>query len=565
MTALIEQPTEPIRNHNTDSRGTDNRVRIFDTTLRDGEQSPGAGLTRDEKLTLAREIAMLGADIIEAGFPAASPDDAAAVAQIAQEVGGPDGPVVCGLARAHRGDIQTAFESVRQAAKPRIHTFLATSDLHLEHKLGMTRSQVVDRVGQMVALASSLCADVEFSPEDAGRSDPEFLIEVLDVAIQAGAATLNIPDTVGYMLPHEYGALFTKLIAETPGGDGVIWSAHCHDDLGLATANTLAALHAGARQAEVTVNGIGERAGNTSLEEIVMALKTRRSATGLTTRIDTPRLTRVSGLVSHHTGMVVPPNKAVVGRNAFAHEAGIHQDGMLKNQRTYEIMTPESVGRNQSRLVLGKHSGRHALKVRLEELGFNLPGTLLDDAFRRFKALADRKKSVTDSDLEAIAQNRAEAAPEGFEMVDLQVQCSRPGTPTATVRLRTPKGEQRVAPAVGSGSVDAVFRAIQSIVDIPNVLVDFSIQNLSEGIDAIGQVSVRVASHAGARRSYGGYGTDVDILVASAKAYLAAVNRLVADQRPDLAAQARNRRTEPVTAEWGSDESFDPAYTAGIP
>ena len=535
-------------------------VRIFDTTLRDGEQSPGASLTRDEKMTLAHEIAALGVDVIEAGFPAASPDDAAAVAQVAREVGRGDGPVVCGLARAHRGDIQTAFESVRHASKPRIHTFLATSDLHLEHKLGMSRAQVIDKVGEMVAFAGSLCADVEFSPEDAGRSDPEFLIQVLTVAIQAGATTLNIPDTVGYMLPHEYGALFERLIRDTPGSDGVIWSAHCHDDLGLATANTLAALHAGARQAEVTVNGIGERAGNTSLEEVVMALKTRAAVTGLRTRIETPRITRVSGLVSHHTGMVVPPNKAVVGRNAFAHEAGIHQDGMLKNQKTYEIMTPESVGRNQSRLVLGKHSGRHALRVRLEELGYSLDKEDLGSAFTRFKEIADRKKHVTDSDLRAIAQKRQDdAPPEGFEIVDLQVHCSRPGTPTATVRLRTPKGEERVAPAVGSGSVDAIFRAIQSIVDVPNVLVDFCIETLSEGIDAIGQVSVRVATHAGARRSYGGYGTDRDILVAGAKAYLAAVNRLVAEQRPFA---GRRRAAEAVAAApAGVEETYDPSYT----
>ncbi|MEO1085972.1 MAG: 2-isopropylmalate synthase, partial [Acidobacteriota bacterium] len=304
-------------------------IRIFDTTLRDGEQSPGASLTSREKLTLAHEIAALGADIIEAGFPAASDDDAAAVERIARDVGTDGGPIVCGLARTHRSDIQRAFQAVRRAAKPRIHTFLATSDLHLQHKLHMSRDEVIDRVGEMVAYAASLAADVEFSPEDAGRSDRDFLVQVLDVAIEAGATTLNIPDTVGYLMPQEYGDLFRYLINNVTGAENVTFSAHCHDDLGVATANTLAALEAGARQAEVTINGIGERAGNTSLEEIVMALRTRPQLTGLRTGIDCRRLTRVSALVSHHTGMVVPPNKAVVGRNAFAHEAGIHQDGML--------------------------------------------------------------------------------------------------------------------------------------------------------------------------------------------------------------------------------------------
>ncbi|MEO1368270.1 MAG: 2-isopropylmalate synthase, partial [Acidobacteriota bacterium] len=404
-------------------------IRIFDTTLRDGEQSPGASLTSREKLALAHEIAALGADVIEAGFPAASDDDAAAVERIAHDVGVDGGPVICGLARTHRSDIQRAFQAVRRAAKPRIHTFLATSDLHLRHKLNMSRGEVIDRVGEMVSYASSLTADVEFSPEDAGRSDRDYLVEVLDVAVEAGATTLNIPDTVGYLMPREYGDLFRYLIRHVQGADGVIFSAHCHDDLGVATANTLAALEAGARQAEVTVNGIGERAGNTSLEEVVMALRTRPQLTGLRTGIDCRRLTRVSALVSHHTGMVVPPNKAVVGRNAFAHEAGIHQDGMLKDQRTYEIMTPESVGRTESRMVLGKHSGRHAFRVRLRELGFELDDAEVRAAFARFKDLADRKKVIHDGDLRCIAEEGGEPPPGGFEIVDLQVHCSRPGSP----------------------------------------------------------------------------------------------------------------------------------------
>ena len=543
-------------------------VRIFDTTLRDGEQSPGASLTSAEKLKLAHELADLGVDVIEAGFPAASADDATAVANIAREIGRGDGPIVCGLARTHRRDIERAFESVHHASKPRIHTFLATSDLHLEYKLKMSRQQVTDRVGEMVAYAASLSADVEFSPEDAGRSDRDFLVQVLAVAVAAGATTLNIPDTVGYLMPDEYGDLIRFLIDNVEGSERVIFSAHCHDDLGLATANTLAALRAGARQAEVTVNGIGERAGNTSLEEIVMALRTRSGQ--LTTDIDCQQLTRVSALVSHHTGMVVPPNKAIVGRNAFAHEAGIHQDGMLKDQRTYEIMTPESVGRTESRLVLGKHSGRHAFRKRLEELGYTLEDLQMRAAFERFKELADRKKVMNDGDLRCIAEEGGEPPPGGFEIVDLQVHCSRPGSPTATVRLRTPEGDERVAPAVGNGSIDAIFKAIRTIVGAPNVLADLSIQNVSEGLEAVGAVSVRIARRRGDEQAFGGFATDTDILVASAKAYIAALNRLIADRSPDStrpaptpAHLAIGRR--PDISDSLAEEAFDASYTLGIP
>ncbi len=384
-------------------------VRIFDTTLRDGEQSPGASLTIAEKTFLAHEIAALGTDVVEAGFPAASEDDLEAVRRIAREVGVAGGPIIAGLARACREDIDRAFATVAAAAKPRLHVFLATSDLHLEHKLKMTRRQVVDRVGEMVAYAASLCDDVEFSPEDASRSDPDFLVQVLMVAINAGATTINVPDTVGYAIPDEYGRLIERLITTTPGGGQVVWSVHCHDDLGLATANSLAGIYAGARQVEVTVNGIGERAGNTSLEEVVMALHTRRSEFGLGTHIDTRRIAHVSEQVSRLTGIEVPPNKAVVGRNAFAHEAGIHQDGMLKDQRTYEIMSPESVGR-ETLLVLGKHSGRHALRTRLESLGFELDEAAFDRAFERFKRLASRRKTMTDDDLRALFRKRPPAA-----------------------------------------------------------------------------------------------------------------------------------------------------------
>ena len=394
MTAPPESPSP---------EAADPRVRIFDTTLRDGEQSPGASLTEDEKLTIAQQLARLGVDIIEAGFPAASEGDHRSVRRIAREVGREDGPVIAGLARACRGDIDSAWSAVREAAHPRVHTFLATSDLHMERKLGMTRPQVVEKIRAMVAYARERCDDVEFSPEDACRSDPDFLVEALTAAVESGATTLNIPDTVGYIMPTEYGALMRRLIAEVPGGDDVVWSVHCHDDLGCATANSLAGLMAGARQAEVTLNGIGERAGNTSLEEVVMALHTRPQHYGLTTGIVTQQLAPSSRLVSHLTGMIVPPNKAVVGRNAFAHEAGIHQDGMLKDQRTYEIMTPETVGCAASELVLGKHSGRHAFQVRLRDLGMPMEGDILRDAFRRFKALADAQKVVTDDELVSLA------------------------------------------------------------------------------------------------------------------------------------------------------------------
>ena len=508
--------------------GDNSRVYIFDTTLRDGEQSPGASLTSAEKLEIARQLARLGVDIMEAGFPAASPDDLLAVQRIAQEVGTPDGPVITGLARATHSDIDKAWEAVKYAAKPRIHTFIATSDIHMQHKLRMTREQVVAKTREMVAYAKSLCNDIEFSPEDAGRSDPGFLITVLAVAIEAGATTLNIPDTVGYTTPDEYYALMHQLISETPGGDQVVWSVHCHDDLGFATANTMAGIRAGARQAEVTVNGIGERAGNTSLEEVVMALHTRRPYYGLYTNVDTTQIVRTSRMVSNYTGMIVQPNKAIVGGNAFAHEAGIHQDGILKNQQTYEIMTPETIGLTQSRLVLGKHSGRHAFKVRMEELGFNLSDHELQTAFARFKELADKKKTVTDADLEAVVADEFYGPAELFKLQDLQVVCGRPNMPTATARLIGPEGEEHVIAAIGTGPVDAAFAAIDAIVKAPNTLIEYSVHSITEGIDAMGEVTVRITTENGSTRTFGGYGADTDIIMASAKAYLAAINRMLA-------------------------------------
>lgn len=513
----------------------DNYVRIFDTTLRDGEQSPGASLDSAEKLEIARQLARLGVDIMEAGFPAASPGDADAVRRISLEVGNPREagarvPTIAGLARASTADIDTCWQAISGAAHPRIHTFLATSDIHLKHKLKMTREQVVDRVGEMVARARKYCVDVEFSPEDAGRSDPEYLYQVLAVAIQAGATTLNIPDTVGYTTPEEFGALIAGIIKNTPGADRVTISAHCHDDLGLATANTLAAVRAGARQVEVTVNGIGERAGNTSLEEVVMALHTRQSFFSLQTGIDTTQIARTSRLVANYTSIPVQPNKAVVGANAFAHEAGIHQDGMLKHHLTYEIMRPETVGVAQSNLVLGKHSGRHALQARLAELGYQMSDADLNQAFARFKELADKKKVVADADIVALVADEFYQPPEIYAMEDIQVTCGRHGMPTATVCLRGPDGASVVHAAVGTGPVDAAYKAIDSVVKAPTTLVEYSVHAVTEGIDALGEVTVRLQSREDDGHTVGGHGADTDIIVASAKAYLAALNKLLAKQ-----------------------------------
>jgi 2-isopropylmalate synthase len=525
-----------------------NYVKIFDTTLRDGEQSPGATMTSAEKLEVARSLARLGVDIIEAGFPAASPDDLEAVRRIAVEVGNPPRgepeakvPVIAGLARATKGDIDKAWQAVKEAQSPRIHTFLATSEIHMQHKLNMTREQVLARVAEMVAYARSKCVDVEFSPEDAGRSDPEFLYVVLEAAIKAGATTLNIPDTVGYTTPDEFGGLIAGIMKNVKGVENVTVSVHTHDDLGLATANALAGIQAGARQAEVTINGIGERAGNTSLEEVVMALKTRHPVFGLETGIDATQISRISKLVSNYTGMLVQPNKAIVGANAFAHEAGIHQDGMLKHNQTYEIMRPEDVGVNQSRLVLGKHSGRHAFRARLTEMGHGLDEAELDKAFARFKELADRKKIITDLDLEALIADQFYRPRDIFALDGLQVACGTMGLPTATIRLRGPDGKIHTHACIGTGPVDATYKAIDAIVKTPAVLLEFNIHAITEGIDALGEVTVRVQAKSGQQtmdaqkevtyaRVYGGHGSDPDIIVASAKAYLAALNKLIVAQ-----------------------------------
>ncbi|NOT04331.1 MAG: 2-isopropylmalate synthase [Anaerolineales bacterium] len=539
-----------------------NYVKIFDTTLRDGEQSPGATMTSAEKLEVARSLARMGVDIIEAGFPAASPDDLEAVRRIAVEVGRPAAgepdakvPTIAGLARANKSDIDKAWEAVKDAQKPRIHTFLATSAIHMKHKLKMDPEEVVQRVSEMVAYARSLCADVEFSPEDAGRSDPEFLYVVLGEAIKSGATTLNIPDTVGYTTPDEYFKLIDGVIKHTPGmHDGITVSVHCHDDLGMATANALAGIQAGARQAEVTINGIGERAGNTSLEEVVMTLKTRHPVFNLETGIETQQLSRVSKLVSNYTGIVVQPNKAIVGANAFAHEAGIHQDGMLKHQTTYEIMRPEDVGVNQTTLVMGKHSGRAALRSRLAIMGHSLDEAELDKAFARFKELADRKKVITDADLEAVIADEFYRPRDVFYLEGLQVSCGTLGMPTATVRLRGPDRVVHNFASMGTGPVDATYKAIDAIVKTPCKLLEFNIHAITEGIDALGEVTVRIQSDSSDdtkmdaqseqeyARVYGGHGADSDIIVASAKAYINALNKLII---------AKTEGTQPVPNNFG--------------
>ncbi len=526
-------------------------VIIFDTTLRDGEQSPGATLNVEEKLEIARQLSHLGVDICEAGFPIASPGDFDAVRRIAEEVGplvegrkSGQPMTIAGLARADKKDIQRAYDAVKVAPKHRIHTFLATSDIHLKHKLRMDREECIDQVIETVTFAKSLCEDIEFSPEDAGRSDPDFLVQVLGEAIKAGATTLNIPDTVGYTTPEEYGWLINYLITNTPNAEKAIWSTHCHDDLGLATANTLAGVKAGARQVEVTINGIGERAGNTSLEEVVMAVQTRPGYFDFDTNIDSTQITRTSRMVSAYTGMVVQPNKAIVGANAFAHEAGIHQDGMLKNQQTYEIMRPETVGLNASKLVLGKHSGRHAFRVRLEDLGYdNLSKHDLDAAFQRFKRLADKKKTVTDVDLEVIIADEIYQPPEIWKLNHIQVSCGDHSIPTATVNLTGPDGTDFQDAALGTGPVDAVYAAITRIVGAKSTLTEFSINAVTEGLDAQAETTIRIKPKNGdseyginpqtgrhLARTFSGHGASTDIVVASARAYLSALNKMLSAQ-----------------------------------
>ncbi len=495
-------------------------IRIFDTTLRDGEQSPGCSMNLQEKRQLARQLERLGVDVIEAGFPIASDGDFESVQAIAADL---REATVCGLARTGSGDIERAAKAVEKARHPRIHTFIATSDIHLEHKLRLSRKQVLEEVERAVRQARGYCDDVEFSAEDATRSDRDYLVEVFKTAIEAGASTCNVPDTVGYTQPEEYAALIRYLIANVPGSDKTIFSVHCHDDLGLAVSNSLAAVLAGARQVECTVNGIGERAGNTAMEEVVMALRTRPDIYhNLGTKIRTPEIYPSSRMLSTVIGVPVPPNKAIVGDNAFAHEAGIHQDGVLKAAITYEIMTPQSIGRSSNELVLGKHSGRHAFGDRLKELGFEIEGEEFQAAFRRFKDLADKKKTIFNEDLEAIVADSVIGLDQRFELVDLSILSGTFAQPTATLAVKI-DGTLQKATATGIGPVDAIFKAIADLTATKSELERFQVNAITGGMDALGEVSVTLSE--GARRVIG-HGAHPDIMVASAKAYLHALNKL---------------------------------------
>ncbi|KJS29319.1 MAG: 2-isopropylmalate synthase [Desulfatitalea sp. BRH_c12] len=494
-------------------------VKIFDTTLRDGEQSPGASMNTAEKLRLAMQLEKLGVDIIEAGFPAASEGDFEAVSQIAAKLKHSE---VAGLARANKQDIDSAWGAIKLAAKPRIHTFIATSDIHMEYKLRMTREQVLAEAKAAVAYAKTFTDNVEFSAEDGSRSDRDFLCKVFETAIAAGATTVNLPDTVGYAIPSEFAELVRYVVQHTPNIHQAVLSVHCHNDLGLATANTLAALMAGARQAEVTINGIGERAGNTSLEEVVMALHTRANYLPLSTHIRTEHIYPSSRLVSMITGIMVQPNKAVVGANAFAHEAGIHQDGMLKNPMTYEIMRPETIGLSATQMVLGKHSGRHALREHLKNLGYDLSDDELQIVFTKFKALADKKKQVMDEDLEAIITEGVLRTAETFVLEYLHVSAGTTVLPMASVQLSI-NGRSVKDAGYGNGPIDAAYNTIAKLTGAESELLRFSISALTGGTDAQGEVTVRLRENGLVAL---GRGSDPDIITASALAYINGLNRL---------------------------------------
>ena len=502
------------------------RLVILDTTLRDGEQSPGVALSADDKLAIAHQLARLRVDIIEAGFPHASPGDFAAVRAIAEQV---EGPVIAGLARCFEEDVRACGEALAPAARARVHVFIGTSPIHREGQLRMTQGEVYDRAVAMTALAKSFREDVEFSPMDASRTEPEYLADIVSACIEAGATTINLPDTVGYATPDEWRALIAWMYERVPALRDVVLSVHCHNDLGLATANSLVSVRAGARQVETCVNGIGERAGNAALEEVAMATQLHPEVFGVHTRLDHTQLYRTSRLVSQLTGMLVQPNKAVVGANAFAHHSGIHQDGILKDRRTFEIMEPAEVGAGSS-LVLGKLSGRHALRERLAQLGYRLDEEELKRAFVRFKDLADRKREVTDRDLEAIVADERTTADETFHLEHLQVSCGTNLRPTATVRMLFPDGVSRESVALGDGPVDAAYRAIDSLVNVDGELEEFAIQAISGGMDAVGEVNVRLRRD-GTLAS--GHGADTDILVAAARAYVHALNRLAAASRQE--------------------------------
>jgi 2-isopropylmalate synthase len=504
-------------------RSEKDRVKIFDTTLRDGEQSPGISLNRQEKLEIAHQLARLGADIIEAGFPIASPGDFDAVQAIAREV---HGPVICGLARTGVQDIDAAWNAIKDSERPRIHTFISTSDIHITHQLQTTREDVKGQARAAVAHARQYCDDVEFSPMDATRADLEFTAEVLQIALDEGATTINVPDTVGYAMPDEYAEMWRRLYELVPDLAKVTTSVHCHNDLGLAVANSFAGVSAGARQIECAVNGIGERAGNASLEEVVMLMHTRASSIGVWSGANTREIARTSRLVSRLTGYPVQPNKAIVGRNAFAHESGIHQDGVLKERTTYEIMDATTIGLETNSIVLGKHSGRHALRNALEELGFAVDGAALNSAFKRFKELADKKKKVTALDLEAIVSDEMKQAPAAFAIESFEVEASNVRAPLAKVTVRLPDGSVGSGSFTGDGPVDAFFSAINAATGHDARLKEFHVSAVTGGRDALGEVTVLLELDG---QISSGVGVSTDILEASGKAYLRAISNVLSD------------------------------------
>jgi 2-isopropylmalate synthase len=520
-----------------------NRVLIFDTTLRDGEQSPGISLNTQEKLEIAGQLARLGVDVIEAGFPITSPGDSEAVQAIARTV---EGPVIAGLARTHVADIDAAWNAVKDAPRPRIHTFISTSDIHIEYQLQTTREDVKGQARAAVAHAKQYLDDVEFSPMDATRADVEFTAEVCQIAIDEGATTINIPDTVGYTMPHEYSAFLTRCYELVPGLRDVVLSVHCHDDLGLAVANSFAGVRAGARQVECAINGIGERAGNASLEEIVMLLHTRQADIGLHTGVNTREIARTSRLVSRLTGYSVQPNKAIIGRNAFAHESGIHQDGVLKERTTYEIMDATTVGLEANSIVLGKHSGRHALQQAMAELGFEVSGQTLNTAFKRFKEIADKKKQVTAMDLEALLTDELRGEIVGYQLEWFDVEASSRRPPHATVGIRTPEGDEVTGSFTGDGPVDAIFRAINAATGSEAKLREFRVDAVTGGQDALGETSV-VLELGGVTGS--GQGVSTDILEAAGRAYVRALSSAVRRQGAAAEAEAATEAApEPVSA-----------------
>lgn len=497
-------------------------IRIFDTTLRDGEQSPGASMNVDEKIQAAKQLARLGVDIIEAGFAISSPGDFEAIRRIGNEV---EGPVICSLARAREADIKKAWEALKDAPKKRIHTFHSTSDIHLKYQFRVSREEALRKSSEMVKFASSLVADVEFSPMDATRTELSYLLEVIEAVIEAGASTVNIPDTVGYTTPEEYGKVI-KAVKKKIGNRAVI-AVHCHNDLGLAVANSLSAILNGAGQVECTINGIGERAGNCSMEEVVMALRTRRDFYKADTNINTKEIIRSSRLITKITGIPVQPNKAIVGANAFAHEAGIHQDGLLKEKTTYEIISPETIGLQSAKLVLGKHSGRHAFKSRLTELGYDLSDEEIESAFERFKRLADQKKDIFDEDIETLVSEEVSKIPEIYSLIELTVNSGTKARPAAVLKLKT--YDQIVEKTGhGDGPVDAAYRAIAEITQTKSNLLKFEVKGITGGTDALGEVMVSLEENG---KTVRGQGADTDIIVASAKAYINALNKLAAKTR----------------------------------